>query len=228
MRNSIELCSGIALALCACGAAQETITETTSTAAAAEPPTAVADGVPPAAPAPAPPVGIAPTPALEFTDSASTGSPTLRLSDGEIGEVLDTVDDAQIAAGELVLARSHNEAVKELAAGLVKEHKKANQDLGALMLRINTPPRDSDASRALSDKADATLARLEALEDTELDRAYLDTQVTMHQEMLVAVDRTLVPNAQNQDLEVYVASLRPMLSAHLHQAKSLDVVIAAR
>jgi putative membrane protein len=228
MRNSIELCSGIALALCACGAAQETITETTSTAAAAEPPAAVADGVPPAAPAPAPPAGIAPAPALDFAGSASTIPPTIRLSDGEIGEVLDTVDDAQIAAGELVLARSHNEAVKELAADLVKEHKKANQDIGALMLRLNTPPRDSDLSRALSDKADATLARLEALDDTALDRAYLDSQVTLHQEMLVAVDRTLVPNAQNQDLEVYVASLRPMLSAHLHQATSLNVVLAAR
>ena len=228
MRNSIELCSGIALALCACGATQETITETTSTAAAAEPPTAVADGVPPAAPAPAPPVGIAPTPALEFADSASTMSPAMRLSDGEIGEVLDTVDDAQIAAGELVLARSHNEAVKELAADLVKEHKKANQDIGALLLRLNIPPRDSDFSRALSDEADATLARLEALDDAALDREYLDSQVTANQEMLVAVDRALVPNAQNQDLEVYIASLRPMLSAHLHQARSLEVVLAAR
>lgn len=232
MRNLIVLCSGIALALCACGASQETLTQTTSTAPAAEPaatPVVIeGEAAPPTAAAPAPPAGIAPQPPLDSAPSTPELRPTPRLNDGEIGEVLDNVDDAEIAAGELVMERSQDPAVKDLAAGVVKEHKKANQDLGALLLRLNIPPRDSDLSRALSERAADNLERLESLEGTALDQAYLDGRVAMNRELLVALDQSLVPSAANQSIEEFVTALRPMLATHLQHARVLQYRMARR
>ena len=232
MRNLIVLCSGIALALCACGASQETVTQTTSTAPAAEPaatPVVIeGEAAPPTAAAPAPPAGIAPQPPLDTSGRAPEVSPRPRLDDGEIGEVVDTIDDAEIAAGELVMDKSHDPAVKELAAGVVKEHKRINQDLGALMLRLVIPPRDSDLSRSLSEQAEANLARLEGLEGTALDQAFLEGRVAMNRDLLVALDQSLVPSATNQDLEEFVAALRPMLATHLQHAKVLQYRMARR
>ena len=233
MRNSIALCTGFALALCACGAAQDTDVTSTDTAAVEEPATPVvirsAQVAPPIARAPAPPAGIPPEPLLGGPRGPSARpSPSERLDDGEIGELLDTVDDAEIAIGELIMQRSQDPAVKELAASLVKEHKKTNQDLGALLLRLVIIPKDSGLSRSMNDWADAELARLATLESPELDRVYLEGRVAMNRDVVIAIDRQLLPSATNLDLEAYVIELRPMMLTHLQSARALENRVALR
>ena len=45
------------------------------------------------------------------------------------------------------------------------------------------------------------------------DRAYIDNEVTFHQTVLDALDKTLIPNAQNAGLEALLEQVRPNISA---------------
>jgi putative membrane protein len=54
------------------------------------------------------------------------------------------------------------------------------------------------------------------------DKAYVDQEVTYHQAVLDAIDKTLVPSAKNEELKSLIVKVRPAIAAHLEHAKHLQ------
>ena len=54
------------------------------------------------------------------------------------------------------------------------------------------------------------------------DRAYITNEVNYHQQVLDAIDNTLIPNAQNADLKALLEQSRPAFAAHLDMAKKIQ------
>ena len=65
-------------------------------------------------------------------------------------------------------------------------------------------------------------AQLKKLKGAEFDRAYIDHEVTYHQTVIDALDKTLVPNAKNEELKALLIKVRPAFVAHLEHAKSIQ------
>jgi putative membrane protein len=66
------------------------------------------------------------------------------------------------------------------------------------------------------------VASLKTLKGAAFDKAYIDHEVAYHQQVLDALDKTLIPNAQNAELKALLVKVRPAFVAHLDHAKQLQ------
>jgi putative membrane protein len=60
------------------------------------------------------------------------------------------------------------------------------------------------------------------LKGAAVDKAYIDHEVAYHQAVLDAVDKTLIPNAKNEELKALLVKVRPAFVAHLEHAKQVQ------
>ena len=204
----------LAILLAACGSSQDA--DTTTTSAAAEEPAAPAEM--PAEPQAAPVEQPAETPAAETPAAA----PAPAMNDAQIAAFLSAANKAEIDSSELV-KKSKNAEVKKLAAMIIKDHKAADKKAAAVLVKAGVQPDETgDDVQALRAKTQPVIDQLKSLKGAELDKAYVDAQVTMHQDVIDAVDQKILPAAQNAELKAFVSEIRPKLQAHLDQAKALQ------
>ena len=58
--------------------------------------------------------------------------------------------------------------------------------------------------------------------------AYVDNEVTYHQAVLDAMDKTLIPSAKNEELKALLVKVRPAFVAHLEHAKHIQTELAKK
>jgi putative membrane protein len=56
----------------------------------------------------------------------------------------------------------------------------------------------------------------------DFDKAYIDHEVAYHQQVLDAINSTLLPNAKNPELKALIEKVTPAFQAHLDHAKKLQ------
>ena len=133
-----------------------------------------------------------------------------------------TANSVDSAAGVLAQKKGASKAVKDFAKTMVTDHGGVNKQAVALATKLNVSPEDNDTSKQLKSGGDANLAKLQGLTGKEFDKAYIDNEVAYHQAVLDALDKTLIPNAQNADLKALLEKSRPAFAAHLEMAKKLQ------
>jgi putative membrane protein len=150
--------------------------------------------------------------------AAQNAAPT----DPQIAAIVATANQVDIDAGKLAEARTHSQDVKAFAQQMVTDHSSVNQAAGALVQKLGVTPEPSPTSKSLQQGGDANLANLKTLSGTPFDRAYIDHEVTYHEAVLAALDKTLIPSAQNADLKALLVKVRPAFVEHLEHAKMLQ------
>lgn len=70
--------------------------------------------------------------------------------------------------------------------------------------------------------AEKSLAHLKTLKGAAFDAAYVDREVAYHQQVIDALDKTLIPGATNAELKALLVKVRPAFVAHLEHAKHLQ------
>jgi putative membrane protein len=83
-------------------------------------------------------------------------------------------------------------------------------------------PADSDTSKSLKSGAQKNVANLKGLKGAAFDKAYVDHEVAYHQAVLDAIDKVLIPSAQNAELKDLITKVRPAIAAHLDHAKMIQ------
>jgi putative membrane protein len=63
---------------------------------------------------------------------------------------------------------------------------------------------------------------LKTLKGAAFDKAYVDHEVAYHQQVIDALDKTLIPGATNDELKALLIKVRPAFVAHLEHAKRLQ------
>ncbi|NRO98293.1 DUF4142 domain-containing protein [Paraburkholderia sp. NMBU_R16] len=147
-------------------------------------------------------------------------------TDPQIAAIVVTANQVDIDAGKLAGARSHNKDVKSFAHLMVTDHSSVNKSAVDLVHRLNVTPEDNPTSRALKQGGDENLAKLKKLKGAAFDKAYVDHEVAYHEAVLDAVDKTLIPDAQNADLKALLVKVRPAFVAHLEHARQLQTELA--
>jgi putative membrane protein len=97
-----------------------------------------------------------------------------------------------------------------------------NKQATALVQKLHVTPEDNDTSKSLTQGGETTRTRLAGLSGKEFDKAYVDNEVTYHQTVLDALDKTLIPNASNAELKALLVKVRPAFVAHLEHAKHIQ------
>ena len=143
-------------------------------------------------------------------------------NDAQIAGIVVTANTVDIDAGKLAQKMSKNKEVKAFAQQMVTDHTGVNKQATALVKKLKVTPEDSDTSKSLKEGGDANIAKLKGLKGKEFDKAYIDNEVTYHQAVLDAVDKTLIPNAKNAELKDTLVKVRPAFVDHLEHAKMIQ------
>ncbi len=159
-------------------------------------------------------------PAPDTTKPAAAAAPA--INDAQIASIVVTANAVDSAAGKLAEKKGASKAVKDFAKTMVTDHSGVNKQAVALVTKLNVTPEDNDTSKQLKSGGDANLAKLEGLTGKAFDKEYIDHEVAYHQAVLDAIDKTLIPNAQNADLKALLVKVRPAIAAHLDMAKKIQ------
>jgi putative membrane protein len=144
------------------------------------------------------------------------------INDAQIASIVVTANQVDIDAGKLAAATTTNAEVKKFAQLMVTDHTAVNKQAVDLATRLKVTPQDNDTSKSLKAGGEKNVAQLKTLKGAAFDKAYVDHEVTYHQSVLDALDKTLIPNASNAELKALLVKVRPAFVTHLEHAKHLQ------
>ena len=142
-------------------------------------------------------------------------------SDAQIAAIVVTANQVDIDAGKLAASKSSNKEVREFAQRMVTDHAGVNKAATELVTRLKVRPEENSTSKS----GDEVVKRLKTLKGADFDRAYVENEVTYHQTVLDALDKTLIPGATNGELKALLVKVRPAFVAHLEHAKHLHATL---
>lgn len=149
-------------------------------------------------------------------------------TDPQIAHIVVTANQIDVNAGKLAKSKSKNKEVQDFAQQMITDHTAVNKQAGALAKKLGVKPEDNDTSKALQKDAAQSLAKLKKVSGAEFDKAYVAREVAYHQQVLDALDKVLVPNAQNAELKALMVKVRPAFVAHLEHAKHVQGDLAKK
>lgn len=141
------------------------------------------------------------------------------LSDDEIVAVLNTLNRGEIRHAELALQKSDNPEVIDVAERILSDHLSLQQRTESVAEQAGLVPQENALSRALEEQAMAITDTLQEATGEEFDRAYLDSQVTMHELALQTVNEDLLPEADDGQLRELLRAAPSGLQRHLDVAE---------
>jgi putative membrane protein len=144
------------------------------------------------------------------------------VNDAQIASIVVTANQVDIDAGTLAASRSTNSEVKAFAQLMVTDHTAVNNSAIVLAKKLNVTPQDNPTSQSLKAGGEKNRAHLKTLKGTAFDKAYVDQEVAYHQQVIDALDTTLIPSAANGELKALLIKVRPAFVAHLEHAKGLQ------
>jgi putative membrane protein len=159
---------------------------------------------------------------------SASGVSAQTVTDAQIASIVVTANQVDIDAGKLAVSTSKNADVKKFAQLMVTDHSGVNQQAVALVTRLKVTPEDNETSRSLKAGGEKNVATLKTLKGAAFDKAYVDHEVAYHQAVLDAVDKTLIPNAKNEELKALLVKVRPAFVAHLEHAKHIASALGTK
>jgi putative membrane protein len=143
-------------------------------------------------------------------------------NDAQIAAIVVAANTVDIDAAKLAESKTKNKDVRAFAERMVADHSGVNKQAVALVTRLHVTPEENDTSKSLTQGGAATRDRLKGLSGSAFDKAYVDNEVSYHQTVLDALDKTLIPSASNAELKALLTKVRPAFVAHLEHAQHMQ------
>jgi len=169
-------------------------------------------------------VTVAASSLVLLSGSAAAQAP----SDAQIASIVVTANQVDIDAGKLAESKGSNAEVKAFAKQMITDHSGVNKQAVALVTKLKVTPEDNATSKSLKAGGVENVKNLGKLSGAAFDKAYVDHEVAYHEQVIDAIDKTLVPSAQNAELKSLLVSVRPAFVAHLEHAKMLQAKLAKK
>lgn len=155
-------------------------------------------------------------------DAGSSGGGSPSMSDPQIAAVAVAANKVDVDAGKLAKTKSKNAKVKKFANDMIRDHGSAIKQAVKLVTKLGVTPEENDTSRSLTQGGKENVANLKKLKGKAFDKAYMEHEVAYHQQVLDALDKALIPSAQNAELKTLLESVRGVVAQHLDHATSLS------
>ena len=150
------------------------------------------------------------------------------INDAQIASIVVTANQVDIDAGRLAATQATDAEIKKFGQLMVTDHTGVNKSATALAAKLGVTPEDNPTSQSLKAEGEKNVAHLKTLKGSAFDKAYVDHEVTYHQQVIDALDKTLIPGATNAELKALLVKVRPAFVAHLEHAKRLQTTASGR
>ena len=147
-------------------------------------------------------------------------------NDAQIAAIVVTANQVDIDAGKLAESKATTPEVKAFGTQMVTDHTGVNKLATELVTKLGVKPEDNPTAQSLKSGGADNVNALTSLSGAAFDKAYVDHEVAYHQQVLDAVDKTLIPSAQNTELKALLVKVRPAFAAHLEHAKQVQASLA--
>jgi putative membrane protein len=144
------------------------------------------------------------------------------LTDGQILNLLKTVNDAEVSAGQFANSYTRNAGVRDFASRMINDHKKANEDVASTSSAIGENLDGSAQSSRLAQVADNQAATLKGKSGADYDKAYMAYQLRDHQDVLDMIIGDLMSSAKSDQVRALLRSTQSMVQMHLDQARKVS------
>jgi putative membrane protein len=148
------------------------------------------------------------------------------VTDAQIAAIVVTANQVDIDAGKLAASKTNTAEVKKFGQQMITDHTAVNKQATALVTKLKVTPEDNPTSQNLKAGGDKNIANLKDLKGAAFDKAYIDNEVAYHQAVIDAIDKTLIPSAQNAELKALLVKVRPAFVAHMEHAKMIQSSLA--
>jgi putative membrane protein len=155
-----------------------------------------------------------------ITDGGRTMGGGGGMTDANIVAVLDNANRNDSAGGALAVQKGRSADVKNFGRLMMGEHHALRQEGQALARKLGVMPQPP-AHDTLQTLAQQATARLRTLSGADFDREYINSEVTMHQEVL-RVAQQAERAAQNDSLKALIRRAAPVIQKHLDRAKEIQ------
>jgi predicted outer membrane protein len=151
------------------------------------------------------------------------------FTDGEIAHVLFVLNAGELREARAVADRLVTDETRAFAKRMMREHTDAVQMLRVLVdaRKIDMAPNalsaqlDAASRNAVADLDDVMPSGLNDVGFVNLDTAYLQDQMTSHEEALAVIDNQLLPSARDPALVSFLFDARSMVLEHLQEVNEL-------
>jgi putative membrane protein len=158
-----------------------------------------------------------------FLASPVFAEPTGTIAnDGEIAEVLTTIDSGEIDAAKLELKKGKNPDTRSFAKMMIEDHKQNLSDTKTIAKKNSLDRKSTEFSKSLEKDAKSSNGDLKKVDKAQFDQAYVKQQIKMHEDALTIIDNTLLTKVENPNLREHLTKTRAAVEAHLTQAKELQ------
>jgi putative membrane protein len=151
--------------------------------------------------------------------SGAASAQGAKLTDPQIAHIAYTAGQLDIQAAEQALQKSKNKNVIEFAQNMERDHKAVNDQALALVKKLGVTPEDNDTSKTLTKQAADKRAELAKLSGLAFDKAYIDNEVAYHKIVNAALQNTLIPSANNQELKDLLTTGLKIFMGHEQHAE---------
>ena len=149
------------------------------------------------------------------------------ITDAQIAHIVVTANQVDIDAGNLAKKKASHKDVQAYAHRMIGEHTDVNKQATDLATKLKVRPQYNANSKDLKAEGNKNRDKLKGLTTgSEFDKAYLDGEVKLHQQVIEVAGKKLVPNAKNEELKALLIKVRPALVSHLEHAKQLQAALA--
>ncbi len=156
---------------------------------------------------------------------AAMGVSAQTVNDAQIAAIVVTANQVDIDAGKLAVSMSKNAQVKTFAQHMVTDHTSANKSATELVTKLKVTPEDNPTSQTMKAAGETNTTNLKTLKGVAFDKAYIDQEVAYHEQVLEAMDKTLIPGASNAELKALLVKTRPTFVSHLEHAKKVQASV---
>lgn len=146
------------------------------------------------------------------------------LDDATIVAIFDEANTADIETSGLAEKRGSSPDVRALGKQFAHDHTAVRQQGRDLAKKLGVKPTKPNPDPG-ADAAATALKDLQSKHGADFDKAYLAHEVAYHQQVIDALNNTLIPAIQNAELKAFVQKIVPAFEGHLAAAKNLQAKI---
>src|SRR6267378_860567 len=97
-------------------------------------------------------------------------------TDAQIAGIVQAACQVEIGYAQLAMTKSQNKEVRDYAQQMIADHSAMQRSMSDLNGRLNLTPADSETSSTLKAQSEDVTARLNALNGSAFDKAYMDVE----------------------------------------------------
>ncbi|WII73115.1 DUF4142 domain-containing protein [Bdellovibrio sp. 22V] len=162
------------------------------------------------------------TPTTPSSTQMKSGDMSSMISESEIAEILKTANDAEIDAAKAAKSRASSSQVKDFAKHMETEHESNNKEAKSVLKKADIKMKSNEMAKTLKKDSKEQLSQLKKKKGADFDSAYIENQISMHQQLLSDLEQKFIPSAKNPEFKSFLEKTKTHVQQHLSKAQEVQ------